>query len=77
MPSGRVREGLAFMTEGLAIARGAGAALCSPHTLVVLAEDYAKLGQADEALHCLAEAAQLIEATDERYHEAELHRFAR
>ena len=33
---------------------------------------YARLEQADEAL-CLAEAAQNIEVTNERYHETELH----
>jgi predicted ATPase len=71
---GQVREGLTFMTKGLSIARATGASLCSPHALVMLAEGYAKLGQADEALNCLAEAAQIIEVTDERYHEAELHR---
>lgn len=34
---------------------------------------YARLGQADEALSWLAEAAQNVEVTNERYHEAELH----
>jgi class 3 adenylate cyclase/predicted ATPase len=71
---GQVREGLTVMTEGLAIVRATGAALCSPHALVMIAEGHAKLGEADEALNCLAEAAQIMEATDERYHEAELHR---
>jgi predicted ATPase len=32
------------------------------------------LGQRVETLNCLDEAAQIIEAIDERYHEAELHR---
>ena len=32
------------------------------------------LGRAVEGLNCLAEAARMIETTDERYHEAELHR---
>jgi len=71
---GQVREGLAFMVEGLAIVRATGAVLCSPHGLVMQAEGYAKLGQTDEAFSCLAEAAQIIEGTDERYHEAEVHR---
>jgi len=39
----------------------------------MLAEGYARLEQADEALSCLTEAAQNIEVTNERYHEAELH----
>ena len=32
------------------------------------------LGQPGEGLNCLVEAAQIIETTDERYHEAELQR---
>ena len=41
---------------------------------MLLAEAYARLGQPVDGLNCLAEAAQIIETTDERYHEAELHR---
>ena len=37
-----------------------------------LAEAHAALGQADEALNCLAEAARFVEATGERVSEAEL-----
>ena len=32
------------------------------------------VGQPSDGLNCLAEAAQIIETTDERCHEAELHR---
>ena len=32
------------------------------------------LGQLIEGLNCLAEAAQIIETTEERHNEAELHR---
>lgn len=39
-----------------------------------LAEAHAILGQPDGGLNCLSEAAQIIEATEERYAEAELHR---
>jgi predicted ATPase len=39
-----------------------------------LAEAHAMLGQPVEGLNCLAEAARIIETTDERDHEAELHR---
>ena len=40
----------------------------------VLAQAYAKLGRLPESQTCLAEAGQIIEATDERWSEAELHR---
>jgi predicted ATPase len=39
-----------------------------------LAEAYAKVRQRADGLNCLAEAAQIIETTDERCYEAELHR---
>jgi predicted ATPase len=39
-----------------------------------LAEAYGMLRQPGEGLNCLAEAAQIIETTEERVHEAELHR---
>ena len=41
---------------------------------IKLAEAHARLGQRVESLNCFNEAAQIIEALDERYHEAELHR---
>ena len=37
-----------------------------------LAVAHASLGQPDEARNCLAEAARIIETTDERLHEAEV-----
>jgi predicted ATPase len=42
--------------------------------LTGLAGAHAKLGQPGEGLNCLIEAGQVIEATDERSDEAELHR---
>ena len=39
-----------------------------------LAEAYATLGQPVEGLNCLVEAARIIESTEERVHEVELHR---
>ena len=42
--------------------------------LMWAAEAHTLLGQPGEGLACLAEAAQTIETTDERCHEAELHR---
>ena len=54
--------------------RATGAVLHTPLALCFLAEGYAKVGQLKESLNCLAEAAQIIEMTEERYYEAELLR---
>jgi predicted ATPase len=42
--------------------------------LMWFADAYAMLGQPVEGLNCLAEAARIIETTEERISEAELHR---
>jgi hypothetical protein len=41
-------------------------------SLTWLAEAHAVLGRPDKALNCLAEAARIVETTDERVSEAEL-----
>jgi class 3 adenylate cyclase/tetratricopeptide (TPR) repeat protein len=71
---GQAREALPCLTRGLSMLRTTGGALHTPLALVFLAEAHAGLGQVDEGLKSLSEAAQLIEATDERVVEAELYR---
>jgi predicted ATPase len=67
-------EGLNFLTKGLSAVRATGAVVCTPWALMMLAEAHRRLGQLSESLNYLLEAAQIIEATDERCNEAELHR---
>jgi predicted ATPase len=45
-----------------------------PFFLVLLAEAYGKVGQAEEGLSVLAEALAQVDKTEERYWEAELYR---
>jgi predicted ATPase len=71
---GQAQEGLVLLTQGLAAIRATGAVLITPMLLMFLAEAYAMLGHLVEGLKCLAEAAQIIETTEERIYEAELHR---
>jgi predicted ATPase len=54
--------------------RATGAVAGTPFVLTGLAEAYAMLGQPVEGLNSLAEAAQIVETTDERDQEAEVHR---
>jgi predicted ATPase len=72
--SGQAREGVSLMTEAVELTRVTGAVISTPFCLTRIAEAFAKLGQCAEGLSRLREAAQFIEATDERYHEAEVHR---
>jgi class 3 adenylate cyclase/tetratricopeptide (TPR) repeat protein len=71
---GQAHEGLALITKGLSMNRAIGAVAFTPSMLTGVAEAYGRLGQPVEGLNCLAEATQIIEATDERRDEAELHR---
>jgi tetratricopeptide (TPR) repeat protein len=71
---GQAREGLALLTQGLAEWRAIGSVADTPHLLTWLAEAHAMLGQPTESRDCLAEAARIVEATEERVGEATLHR---
>jgi predicted ATPase len=71
---GRVQEGMTQMREGMAAHQSAGVRLNLSGRLGSLAEAQAKAGQPEEGLSTLGEALALVEQTDERYWEAELHR---
>jgi class 3 adenylate cyclase/tetratricopeptide (TPR) repeat protein len=72
---GQAQEGLALLTQGLAELRTARAVVNTPMLLTWLAETLGMVGQPDEALNCLAEAARIVDTTEERVSEAEwLHR---
>ena len=71
---GQAHEGLSLLTQGLEALRATGAVMNTSIVLMWLAEAYAMVGQPADGLNCLAEATQIIETTDERCYEAELHR---
>jgi tetratricopeptide (TPR) repeat protein len=71
---GQAQDGLAVLARGLAVLRGAGAVIHTSRALCFLAEAHASIGHLQEEQRCLAEAAQLIETTQERSGEVELHR---
>jgi class 3 adenylate cyclase/tetratricopeptide (TPR) repeat protein len=71
---GQAEEGLKLITQGLSSIRSTGSAANVPVALMGLADAYAALGRPLEGLSRLAEAAQIIERTDERKNEAELYR---
>jgi class 3 adenylate cyclase/predicted ATPase len=67
-------EGIAQMHQGLAAHRSTGAELNRPHHLAMLADAYAKGGQAEEGLSVLAEALTTAHKAENRLYEAELYR---
>jgi tetratricopeptide (TPR) repeat protein len=71
----QAQEAFALLTQGLGQLRTIGAAVALPELLLSLAQVTHRLGRSSEARRYLAEAAQMVEATDERAFEADvLHR---
>jgi predicted ATPase len=70
----QAQECLALLVQGLAAMRATGAVMTTPRLLTWVAEANAMLRQPVEGLNCLLEAAQIIETTEERVDESELHR---
>jgi DNA-binding SARP family transcriptional activator/class 3 adenylate cyclase len=71
---GQVQDGVALLTQGLSAYRAMGGVSRGSQALMMIADAYAKLRRPIEGLNCLAEAAQIIVTTDERYDESELYR---
>jgi class 3 adenylate cyclase/tetratricopeptide (TPR) repeat protein len=71
---GQAEEGLTLLTRALASLRETGSVVATQYLLIKLAEAYDTLGRALEGLDCLAEAEQIIEATEERRDDADLYR---
>jgi predicted ATPase len=67
-------EQLASMHEGMAIYRATESALFLPYFLTLLAETYGAASQPDAGLRCLDEARTVMDSTQERVYEAEMHR---
>ena len=60
---GQPQEGFTLLMQGLAALRATGAVARTPTLLMLLAEVHGMLGQLGEGLNCLAEDAQIINAT--------------
>jgi class 3 adenylate cyclase/tetratricopeptide (TPR) repeat protein len=71
---GRAQEGLSQLKEGLSMVRATGTVIGTPGILISIAAACASTGRPIQGLNYLAEAAQIIETTEERFREAELHR---
>jgi predicted ATPase len=71
---GREQQGIAQLTHGLSAFRATGANLAFPLCLTLLADAYGKAHQPKQGLIQLSEAERLVEATEERWAEAEMYR---
>jgi tetratricopeptide (TPR) repeat protein len=74
--TGKSSDAVRTITLGITALRSTGATTYVPLCLSNLTRAYADLGQFDEASRCVDEATTMIEATGERWLEAEANRIA-
>jgi class 3 adenylate cyclase/predicted ATPase len=74
--TGKATDAVYMITSGLSAWRATGATLWMPIHLSYLAKAYVELGNFDEAWRCIGEAMTAVEATGERWREADIHRTA-
>ena len=71
---GAREEGIAQMRQGMAAWRATGAEVDRSYFLALLAEEYRRVDQPEEALSMVAEVLALVHRSGDCYWEAELHR---
>jgi predicted ATPase len=71
---GDAATGVAHIQQGWEAVQSIGQKLYHPYHLALLAEAYGQAGQPEAGLSVLDEALTLVEATEERWWEAEVHR---
>jgi predicted ATPase len=71
---GDAAAGVAHILQGLAARQDVEHKLGRPYYLTLLVEAYSQAGQPEAGLTALAEAGTLVEATEERWWEAEVYR---
>jgi predicted ATPase len=71
---GDAATGVAQITQWWGVVQRLGQQLYRPYQLALLAEAYGQAGHPEAGLTCLAEAVTLVEATEERWWAAEVHR---
>ncbi len=70
----QAERGIDRIREGFNAFRDMQAKFLQPYFLALFAEAYATVGQSEAGLACLADALTVVDITDERWYESELHR---
>jgi class 3 adenylate cyclase/predicted ATPase len=71
---GNSQAAIAQIRDSLADARASGQDFCRPYFLTMLAQTLAPCGRIEAGLEALEEALALVDSTEERWWEAEIHR---
>ena len=72
----KASDAVRVATTGIAAIRSTGTTATLPWHLSHLAQAYAELGEVDRAWHYICEAMSMIDTTNERWWEADVHRIA-
>jgi predicted ATPase len=71
---GNPQQGVEVIKQGIAAMRASGVSSFIPYSITQLADAYGMAGQPAAGLEWLGEAISIIEATGERWYEAEIRR---
>ena len=74
--TGKATKAVEIVTSGIDLWRSAGSTIFTPEQEFMLAIAHANSGQFDDAWRCIGEAMTAMQATKERWCEAEAHRVA-
>jgi len=74
--SGKASEGIKMITSGITTYKSTGSRVYLPIFLAHLSRAYAEVGQFDDAWYSIGEALSAVEATKERWYEAEINRIS-
>jgi predicted ATPase len=74
--TGRASDAAQMIASGIAALRSTGSTVLMPLYLACFAKAHAELGQFNDAWRCIGEAMTTIEATNERWWEADINRRA-
>jgi predicted ATPase len=74
--TGKACEAIQMISSGIATYHSTGSRVYLPFFLLHLSRGHAELGQFDDAWRCIGEAMTALEATKERWCEAEISRLA-
>jgi predicted ATPase len=74
--TGKAAVAVPMMASGIAAWRSTGATVFVPLSLSFLARAYAEIGKLDDAWRCIGEAVTTVEATNESWYAADIHRVA-
>ena len=73
---GKLSDAIRLISSGMTAWHSTGTTVWTPTYLAYLAQAYAELGQFDEAFRCVGEAKTVLQTSNEKWYEPDVHRIA-